>query len=79
MKRAALTPPLIATVWGEKREVCLHGCLDLNGNIHTPSSAAVDSWEGAEARFCHGENEAALEDLAVRSQESQRSIGQGRT
>ncbi|XP_035848209.1 kinase non-catalytic C-lobe domain-containing protein 1 isoform X2 [Sander lucioperca] len=77
VKRAALTPPLIATVWGGKREVCLHGCLDLNGNIHTSSpAAAVDCWEGAEARPCHRENEAALEALELRTEESQRCICQ---
>ncbi|XP_076599150.1 kinase non-catalytic C-lobe domain-containing protein 1 isoform X1 [Chaetodon auriga] len=78
VKRAVLTQPLIATVWAGKREVCLHGCLDLNGNIHTSSSAAaVDSWEGSEAQSCHGENEAALEDFELRSEESQHCICQG--
>ncbi|XP_049456511.1 kinase non-catalytic C-lobe domain-containing protein 1 isoform X1 [Epinephelus fuscoguttatus] len=77
VKRAAFTPPLIAAVWGGKREVCLHKCLDLNGNIHTTSPAAVDSWEGTEAQSCHGENEAALEGFALRSEESQRCIFQG--
>nr|XP_046258374.1 kinase non-catalytic C-lobe domain-containing protein 1 [Scatophagus argus] len=77
VKRAALTQPLIATVWGGKREACMCGCLDLNGNIHTSSPAALDSWEGAEAHSCHGENEAALEDYELRSEESQHSVCQG--
>ncbi|XP_036980420.1 kinase non-catalytic C-lobe domain-containing protein 1 isoform X1 [Acanthopagrus latus] len=79
VKRAALTQPLIATVWGGKREVCLHGCLDLNGNIHTSSpAAAVDSWEGTEAQYRHGENAAALEAFELRSEESQHGLCQGR-
>ncbi|XP_040905822.1 kinase non-catalytic C-lobe domain-containing protein 1 [Toxotes jaculatrix] len=77
VKRATLTPPLIATVWRGKREVCLHGHLDLNGNIHTSSPAALDSWEETEARSCHGENETALEDLELRSEQSQHCIVQG--
>lgn len=75
MKRAALTQPLIATVQEGKRDVCLHGCLDLNGNIHMPSDAAGDSREGTEVQSCHGENEAALEDSELKSQEN---ISQGR-
>lgn len=78
VKRAANTPPLTATAWREKREVCLHGRLDLNGNIHTAGPAAVDSWEGTKAGSCHGENEAALEDLDIRSEESKHCICQGR-
>ncbi|XP_070772308.1 kinase non-catalytic C-lobe domain-containing protein 1 isoform X2 [Enoplosus armatus] len=78
VKRAALTPPLVAAVWGGKRDDCLYGCLDLNGNLHTSSPAAVGSWEGSEAPSCHGEPEAALEDLELRSEESQRSVCQGR-
>ncbi|XP_045926016.1 kinase non-catalytic C-lobe domain-containing protein 1 isoform X1 [Micropterus dolomieu] len=77
VKRAALTPPVIATVWGGKKEVCLHGCLDLNGNIHMSSPAAVDSWEESEARSCHGENEAVLEDFELRLENSQHCIYQG--
>uniref|UniRef100_UPI0037E750FF kinase non-catalytic C-lobe domain-containing protein 1 n=1 Tax=Semicossyphus pulcher TaxID=241346 RepID=UPI0037E750FF len=77
VKRAAVTPPLIATVLGGKREVCLHGCFDLNGNIHTSSPAAVDSWEGAEARSCQRGNEAALEDFELRSEESQHFLCRG--
>ncbi|XP_070697733.1 kinase non-catalytic C-lobe domain-containing protein 1 [Pempheris klunzingeri] len=75
VKRAALTPPLIASVWGGKRGVRLHGCLDLNGNVHTSSPAAAHSWEGAEARSCPGENEA--EDLELRSEESRWFTGRG--
>lgn len=78
MKRATLTQPLIATVWGEKREVCLHGCLDLNGNIHTSSPAAVDPWKGTEAQSCCGKNETALEDFELRSEEGQHRLCQGR-
>ncbi|KAE8280313.1 hypothetical protein D5F01_LYC20872 [Larimichthys crocea] len=78
VKRATLTQPLIATVWGEKREVCLHGCLDLNGNIHTSSPAAVDPWKGTEAQSCCGKNETALEDFELRSEESQHRLCQGR-
>ncbi|XP_042358394.1 kinase non-catalytic C-lobe domain-containing protein 1 [Plectropomus leopardus] len=77
VKRAAFTPPVTAAVWGEKREVCFDGCLDLNGNIHTSGPAAVDSWEGTEAQSCRGENEAALEDFELRSEDSQRCIYQG--
>uniref|UniRef100_A0A8C4ESM3 Kinase non-catalytic C-lobe domain containing 1 n=1 Tax=Dicentrarchus labrax TaxID=13489 RepID=A0A8C4ESM3_DICLA len=77
VKRAALTQPLIASVWGGKREVCLHDCLDLNGNIHTSSPAAVDSWEATEAQSCHRENEATLEDFELRTEESQHCIHQG--
>ncbi|XP_041803887.1 kinase non-catalytic C-lobe domain-containing protein 1 [Chelmon rostratus] len=78
VKRAVLTQPLIATAWAGKREVCLHGCLDLNGNIHTSSpAAAVDCWGGSEARSCRGENEAALEDFELRSEGSQHCVGQG--
>ncbi|XP_029305616.1 kinase non-catalytic C-lobe domain-containing protein 1 [Cottoperca gobio] len=74
VQRAGLTPPSIATDWGEKREVYLHGCLDLNGNIHTSSRAAVDSWEGSEA--FHGEYEAERADFKLRSEESQHYICQ---
>ncbi|XP_071337393.1 kinase non-catalytic C-lobe domain-containing protein 1 [Trachinotus anak] len=77
VKRAALTPPLVKTVWREKGEVCLHSHLDLNGNIHTSSAAAVDSWEETEARPCHGENETAEEDFELRSEQSQQSISEG--
>ncbi|XP_023281710.1 protein very KIND [Seriola lalandi dorsalis] len=75
VKRAALTPPLIATVWRGKGEVCLHGHLDLNGNIHTSSPAAVDSWEETEARPC--QNETAPEDFELRSERSQHSVSEG--
>lgn len=57
----------------------MHGHLDLNGNIHTSSPAAVDSWEETEAPSCHGENETAHEDFELRSEQSQHSISQGRT
>ncbi|XP_034755122.1 kinase non-catalytic C-lobe domain-containing protein 1 [Etheostoma cragini] len=78
VQRAALAPPLIATVWGGKRDVRLHGCLDLNGNIHTSSSvAAVDCWEETGARPCHGQNDVALETLELRTEEIQRCICQG--
>ncbi|XP_023140663.2 kinase non-catalytic C-lobe domain-containing protein 1 isoform X1 [Amphiprion ocellaris] len=77
VKRAALTPPLIAAVWRGKREICLHSCLDLNGNIHTSSPVVVDSWEGTEGRPCHGENEPSLEDVELRSEQSQHRICQG--
>ncbi|XP_054456765.1 kinase non-catalytic C-lobe domain-containing protein 1 [Anoplopoma fimbria] len=78
VKRAALTPPLVAAVWEGEREVCLQGCLDLNGNIHASSPAAVGRWiEGSEARPCHVREEAAPEDYDLRSEESQRCIFQG--
>ncbi|XP_044229362.1 kinase non-catalytic C-lobe domain-containing protein 1 isoform X2 [Thunnus albacares] len=77
VKRAANTPPVIATAWRGKREDRLHGCLDLNGNIHTASPAAVDSWEGTKALSCHGENEAALEDFDLKSEESEHRVCQG--
>ncbi|KAM9345440.1 kinase non-catalytic C-lobe domain-containing protein 1 [Symphorus nematophorus] len=77
VKRAALTQPLIATVWRGKREICLHGCLDLNGNIHTSSPAATDSLKGNDARSCHGVNEAALQDFQLKQEESQHCICQG--
>ncbi|KAM9847488.1 kinase non-catalytic C-lobe domain-containing protein 1 [Aulostomus maculatus] len=68
VKRAAATTPLIATaIWRGKKEVCLHGCLDLNGNVHADCPAAKESWEGGET--CHGETDG--EDL--RTEESQRS------
>lgn len=75
MKRAALTQPLVATVQEGKRDVRLQGFLDLNGNIHMPSDAAGDSLEGTEGQSCHGENEAALADCELKSQEN---ISQGR-
>lgn len=78
MKRAALTQPSIATVCGGEGEVRPRGCFDLNGNIHMPGHTAGDSWEGTEAQTCRGENEAALEDLELRSQENQHCISQGR-
>lgn len=42
------------------------------------SPAAVDSWEGTEARPHHGGNEAALENLELKSEQSQNCISQGR-
>ncbi|XP_041644848.1 kinase non-catalytic C-lobe domain-containing protein 1 [Cheilinus undulatus] len=77
VKRAAATPPLITEVWTERREVCLHGCLDLNGNIHTSSLAAVDSLEDVKARSCHEENVTSTEDLKLKSEESQHFICRG--
>ncbi|XP_031731345.1 kinase non-catalytic C-lobe domain-containing protein 1 isoform X3 [Anarrhichthys ocellatus] len=84
VKRAALTPPLAATAWGGEREVRLRGHLDLNGNVHAPSPAAVGCWiegtegtEGTEALPCQGGEEAALEDFDLRSEESQPCIFQG--
>ena len=78
VKRANLTPPLISAAWGGKRELCLHGCLDLNGNVHTASPSDVDPWEGPEARPAHGEYEAACKGLKSGSEESQHSISPGR-
>nr|XP_019944109.1 PREDICTED: protein very KIND [Paralichthys olivaceus] len=77
VKRAARTPPLIASVWRGKREVCLYGHLDLNGNIHTSSPATVDSIEETVAQSCHEEHESAHRDVEVRSEQSQQCIGQG--
>nr|XP_020507638.1 kinase non-catalytic C-lobe domain-containing protein 1 isoform X1 [Labrus bergylta] len=77
VKRAAVTPPSIATVRAEKREVFSHGCFDLNGNIHTSGPAEVDPWEGAEARSRRREHEASLEDLNLKSEESQDVISRG--
>ncbi|KAJ4948756.1 hypothetical protein JOQ06_020279, partial [Pogonophryne albipinna] len=74
VKRANLTPPLISAAWGGKRELCLHGCLDLNGNVHTASPSDVDPWEGPEARPAHGEYEAACKGLKSGSEELQHSI-----
>lgn len=80
VERAALTPPLIAAaVWRGKGEVCLHGRLDLNGNIHTSGPVAVDSWEATETRCRREENEAdVLEDAELRSGQSQNCNGQGK-
>ena len=78
MKRAAFSQPLVATVRGGKREVSLRGRLDLNGNVHLPSKATGESWEGTEAQSCHREDEASLENLGLKSQESQHCISQGR-
>ncbi|XP_039995822.1 kinase non-catalytic C-lobe domain-containing protein 1 isoform X2 [Xiphias gladius] len=77
VKRAALTPPLIATAWRGKREVLLHSHLDVNGNIHPSSPAALDSLEETEAQSCHVENGTALEDSELRSQSSQHCTSQG--
>ncbi|XP_074531430.1 kinase non-catalytic C-lobe domain-containing protein 1 [Halichoeres trimaculatus] len=77
VQRAADTPPSIATAWAERREVCLHGCFDLNGNIHTSRPSAVVSWDRAETLTCRGENEASLEDLKIKSEESQNFISGG--
>uniref|UniRef100_A0A7N6A0M2 Kinase non-catalytic C-lobe domain containing 1 n=2 Tax=Anabas testudineus TaxID=64144 RepID=A0A7N6A0M2_ANATE len=77
VKRATLTPPLTATAWRGKREDSLHGHLDLNGNIHMSSPAAVDSWEETEAQSCPGEDEAAFEDLELGSEQSQHCMSQG--
>ncbi|KAI9525031.1 hypothetical protein NQZ68_012541 [Dissostichus eleginoides] len=77
VKRANLTPPLISAAWGGKRELCLHGCLDLNGNVHTASPSDVDPWEGPEARPAHGEYEAACKGLKSGSEERQHSISPG--
>ncbi len=70
--------PSIAAVWGGKGEVCLHGCLDLNGNIHPPAPAAVDSSKDTEARSCNGQTESAPENFELRSEEKQHCICQGR-
>ncbi|XP_034079635.1 kinase non-catalytic C-lobe domain-containing protein 1 isoform X3 [Gymnodraco acuticeps] len=78
VKRANLTPPLISAAWGGKRELCLHGCLDLNGNVHTASPSDVDPWEGPEARPAHGEYEAACKGLKSGSEERQHSISPSR-
>ncbi|XP_069545996.1 kinase non-catalytic C-lobe domain-containing protein 1 isoform X1 [Brachyistius frenatus] len=77
VEKAALTPPSIATAWRGKREVCLHGCLDLNGNLHTSGPVAVDSWEGTEARCHHGDNGTGLEDVELRSEQRKHSISEG--
>ncbi|XP_068582800.1 kinase non-catalytic C-lobe domain-containing protein 1 isoform X2 [Cebidichthys violaceus] len=74
VKRAALTPPLAATAWGGEREVCLHGHLDLNGNVHASSPAAVGCWlEGTDALPRHG----GEGDFDLRSEERHRCIYQG--
>lgn len=52
-----------------ERDVSLHACFDLNGNIHMPGDAAGDVWE---------EPEAAIKDSALKSQEEPRCISQGR-
>lgn len=71
-----LTQPLVATAWGGKRGVCLHGCLDLNGNIYMPRGAEGFSWEGTEAQSCNEEDK--MENLELGSRGSQRCITQGR-
>lgn len=83
-KRAAFTQPSTTTVLREEeeeegKEACLRSCLDLNGNIHMASNAAGDCQEGTEAPSAPvRENEAALDDFELRSQESQHCISQGR-
>lgn len=81
-KRAAFTQPSTTTVLREEEkeeEACLRSCLDLNGNIHMPGDAAGDCREGTEAPSAPvQENEAALDDFELRSQESQHFISQGR-
>lgn len=70
-KRAALSPPGIATVWTERREDFLHECLDMNGNFNVSSPVARDSWEETDAEPCQGESEMAFIDLKLRSELSQ--------
>ncbi|XP_071766580.2 kinase non-catalytic C-lobe domain-containing protein 1 [Centroberyx gerrardi] len=77
LQRAATTSPLRATVCRGKSQVRLHGCLDLNGNIHISSPAAVDALERTEARTHHGENEASHGDFELRSEQSRHRVCQG--
>ncbi|KAM9364921.1 kinase non-catalytic C-lobe domain-containing protein 1 [Pholidichthys leucotaenia] len=73
-KRSALNPHLIAAVWGEKTEVCLSGCIDLNGNIHSSSRVTVDSFGITEAKSCHEETETVPDDIKLRTRSSQDCI-----
>ncbi|XP_058507585.1 kinase non-catalytic C-lobe domain-containing protein 1 [Solea solea] len=77
VKGVALTSPLIASVWREKREVCLQSRLDLNGNVRTSIPASVDSWGETKAQSCHEENKSALAEDELRSEQSQHGISQG--
>ncbi|PWA25788.1 hypothetical protein CCH79_00001380 [Gambusia affinis] len=71
-KRAAVTPPFTAAGRG-KTQVCLHSCLDLNGNIH----ASRGIWEGSEATSCCGGDETVLEGAEIRLEKNRFWIGQG--
>lgn len=64
VKRAEVRQPAAG-----ERDVSLHACFDLNGNIHVPGDAAGDVWE---------EPEAAIKDSALKSQEKPHCISQGR-
>ncbi|XP_041865494.1 kinase non-catalytic C-lobe domain-containing protein 1 isoform X2 [Melanotaenia boesemani] len=77
VKRATLSPPFPASICRGKREVCLHRCLDLNGNIHTSRPVGVDSWKGIESRSCNAGNEIMLEDAELRSMPSRCCVHQG--
>ncbi|KAM4607912.1 kinase non-catalytic C-lobe domain-containing protein 1 [Polymixia lowei] len=73
----ATTSPLRVTVWREKSEVQLRGCLDLNGNIHISGPAAVDQRERSQVRSSPGEAHNLHQDFEVRSEENQHYVSEG--
>ncbi|XP_029962601.1 kinase non-catalytic C-lobe domain-containing protein 1 [Salarias fasciatus] len=77
VQRAAHSPPSIAAVCSRKREICVHSCLDLNGNIHTSSPVTAYPWERAGVQSRRGDPETAAEDEELRSEQIQLGSIQG--
>ncbi|KAM4729318.1 kinase non-catalytic C-lobe domain-containing protein 1 [Anableps anableps] len=77
LNRAAFTPPFTTDACRGKTQVCLHSCLDLNGNIHTSRPVAVGIWEGTEASSCCGKDDTVLYGAEIRLEKSQCWISQG--
>ncbi|XP_028982894.3 kinase non-catalytic C-lobe domain-containing protein 1-like [Betta splendens] len=76
-ERATPTPPLVAGACRGRGGDRLRGRLDLNGNVHASSPAAEEPWEGSEARSDPGGDEAAPEEVELRSERSDHCIGHG--
>ncbi|CAN9500046.1 unnamed protein product [Ophioblennius macclurei] len=80
VQRAAHSPPSIAaaaTVGNGKREVCVHSCLDLNGNIHASTGVTMDPWERTADESYRGDPETTAEDEELRAEQIQLGSTQG--
>ncbi|XP_076025429.1 kinase non-catalytic C-lobe domain-containing protein 1 [Genypterus blacodes] len=53
LERAATTKAVLASVCRGKSEGSLHGCLDLNGNIHITGPDAGGAWKRTKSESCH--------------------------